>query len=204
MASLGQRGGGGSSLEYPLSSVHDKENKQSKLQFNPRMSKYGQGSFRSSGINLPQAQGASDSPPKPHDGGYKSSIIPESTSPYQPTKPYNETKPLVPFRRKLSSKLNNYKDDQPGASKPSSRPGRNRVAASGLANGNGYNGPTPNDMNSGSAYIKPMNDEFFEKMISGDDSYGRSHRQAANNQSVTGPPKGNDLAYGAFASKQNL
>ena len=24
--------------------------------------------------------------------------------------------------------------------------------------------------------IKPMNDDFFEKMMNGDDSYGRSHR----------------------------
>ena len=53
MPSVGQRGVGGSSLEYPMASAHDKENKQSKLYFNPRMSKYGQGSFRSSGINLP-------------------------------------------------------------------------------------------------------------------------------------------------------
>lgn len=33
-------------------------------------------------------------------------------------------------------------------------------------------------------------------MISGDDSYGRSNRQAANNQSVTNPPKSKNLAYG--------
>ena len=34
-------------------------------------------------------------------------------------------------------------------------------------------------------------------MISGDDSYGRSNRQAANNQSVANPPKSKNLGYGA-------
>jgi len=51
-----------------------------------------------------------------------------------------------------------------------------------LANGNAYGGVT-GDMNGGSGYRQAaMNDDFFEKMIHGDDSYGRSHRQAANNQ----------------------
>ena len=36
-------------------------------------------------------------------------------------------------------------------------------------------------------------------MISGDDSYGRSNRQAANNQSVANPPKSKNLAYGGGA-----
>lgn len=76
----------------------------------------------------------------------------------------------------MSSKLNNYKDDQSGkASIPNSRQGRNRAAGSGLAAGAGYNGAT-SDLNGGSGYIKAMNDDFFEKMMNGDDSYGRSHR----------------------------
>jgi len=116
--------------------------------------------------------------PREREAAYKSNGVAnvDASSPYQVAQPYYEPKPIVPFRRKMSSKLNNYKDDQSGkASIPNSRQGRNRAAGSGLANGNGYNGAT-SDINGGSGYIKAMNDDFFEKMMNGDDSYGRSHR----------------------------
>lgn len=44
-----------------------------------------------------------------------------------------------------------------------------------------------------------MQDDFFEKMMSGDDAYGRSNRGAANNQSVANPPKGKNLGYASGA-----
>lgn len=77
--------------------------------------------------------------------------------------------------------MNGYPDaGQTGPSKPSSRQNRNRPVPSDMSNQNvGYKAaPTTNNNN---AYSKPLQDDFFEKMISGDDNYGRSNRQATNN-----------------------
>lgn len=79
-------------------------------------------------------------------------VLPDTSSPYQSNQTYNEAKPVVPFRRKLSSKLNGYQDDQGGPSKPSSRQARNRAAPADIVNQNGYGGPS----NSNNAYSKPM------------------------------------------------